>query len=215
MNDISHTIRADRESYGKSTDIFRQFQKSISWSLDLHALFLLAITGLFHAPSGHAGGGTTSAAIGVIWVDPRPSWSHGDLFEMMVHELNHTLMFVDEYARRNYRDLVEVSKKKYYLRSAILAKDRPLDKVVHGLVVSTEVLMSRIKNDMDPAKPHVHPPSKVMLQKAFATARLLIASEIVRGLCTDRAIDLIEICLERLSWVEKECKFSVPLRRTA
>ena len=214
LNDISHAIKPDRQAYEESMKLFRQFQESIASNLDLDALFSLAVTGLFYAPSDHAGGGTTSAAIGVIWVDPRPSWNRSDLFEMMVHELSHTLMFIDEYTHRHYESLIEIAKEKYYFRSAILAKDRPLDKVVHSLVVSTEVLISRMKNNMDPAKPHVHPPSKVMLEKALATAKLLIASETVRDLCTDRAMDLIEICLERLCWVEKERRLSTPRRRT-
>ena len=68
----------------------------------LYALFQLTIEKIFYAGSSKAGGGSSSAAIGCIWLNSRPSWTEQDYLEFFAHELTHNLVFLDERREPHY-----------------------------------------------------------------------------------------------------------------
>lgn len=135
------------------------------------------ITDIFILPSDKARAGSTSQAIGLIWMNPRPTYTLPDIIEMLVHEFTHHAMFLDEMKHSHY-SYERVRDRSTWARSAILNIARPLDKVLHSIVVSTEVLLFRDSFLGHPAAPRVHPPTnqlalqlKTSLAEAEASVR--------------------------------------------
>lgn len=108
---------------------------------ELSELFQLAVHAVILCGSGQnqegrrAHGGTSNRCIGVIWLNIHPGLSVENIIEMLIHELTHTLVFLDEliHAHFNY---YTIGKEQYWALSSILKKTRPMDKVVHSIVVS-------------------------------------------------------------------------------
>jgi hypothetical protein len=159
---------------------------------DFVELFRLAINFVFCASSRLAGGGTTSSALGVIWAAHRDNWSRNDVFEFFVHELAHNLVFLDECRFRHYPDYPALALPENYARSAILSMQRPLDKVVHSLVVAAEVLRFRERVIGHPDAPALHPTTEVLLAKASQSYRSVAAHPRLVELTSARVRELIE-----------------------
>jgi hypothetical protein len=116
------------------------------------------VTDIFILPSDKARAGSTSQAIGLIWMNPRLTYTTVDIIEMLVHEFTHHTMFLDEMRHKHYCYELVINRSTW-ARSAILNIARPLDKVLHSIVVSTEVLLFRNNFLGHPMHPRVHPPS--------------------------------------------------------
>jgi len=132
------------------------------YSEDHRALFDTVITDVFILPSSVAKAGSTSQAMGVIWANPRINYPLHDVMEMLVHELTHHAMFIDE-IRFSHYNYGSVPDQNTWARSAILNVPRPLDKVLHSAVVATEILLLRERVLGHPVRPAVHPPTPFML----------------------------------------------------
>ena len=167
-----------------------------------HDLMHLVINTIFSAPSKLAGGGSTSAAIGCIWVNIRKHWQEQDVLEFLVHETTHNLVFLDELCHAHYRDYSKLPKEENYSWSAILNKPRPLDKVFHSIIVSTEVLQFRNDYLGHPTNPCLHPPTDIMLKQALHSIDYLNKNQHLRNLLTDRANYLLDICAKTLKSLE-------------
>jgi|GEM_PF-1779216 len=132
------------------------------------SLFDFLITDIFLMPSKEANGGSTSSATGVIWANPKLTHRIPDVVEFIVHELTHHAMFIDEYRYGHY-DHSALMNQDCWAQSAILKTTRPLDKVVHSIVVSTEIVVFREKFIGHPASPLVHPPTPKLLTQIAAS----------------------------------------------
>lgn len=132
------------------------------------ALFRTLITDIFILPSRVAKGGSTSQAVGVIWANPRISYTILDLMEILIHEFTHHAMFLDELRYGHYA-YAEVLKRSTWACSAILNVDRPLDKVLHSTVVAVEVLLWRSAYLGHPVQPRVHPPTDVLIEQVSSS----------------------------------------------
>lgn len=163
------------------------------------ALIDLVIHTIFTFPSKLAGGGSTSAAIGCIWADIRPSWVEQDILEFLVHETTHNLVFIDELCFTHYTSYPDIARSDNFAQSAILNKPRPLDKVFHSILVSTEILLFRQDNFGHPEKPCLHPPSHVLLSQ---TSQSIDSIKEVESFLTDRAKYLLVQCIESLKSIE-------------
>ncbi|MDP2104576.1 MAG: HEXXH motif-containing putative peptide modification protein, partial [Desulfobulbaceae bacterium] len=110
------------------------------FDLVIHSVFIKASRPSRHSLGSH--GGSTSGSIGAIWFSVSDKVCHRDLVEMFVHELTHHLLFVDELncPQFNY-DLIV--RPEHYARSAILKRQRPLDKVVHSIAVGATIVDAR------------------------------------------------------------------------
>ncbi len=122
------------------------------------------VTNVFILPSTVARAGSTSQAVGVIWLNPKPTYPTPDLMEVLIHEFTHQTMFLDE-LRYGHYSYGTISDRATWARSAILNIARPLDKVLHSIVVATEVLLFRHRHIGQPAFPRAHPPTGIMLQQ--------------------------------------------------
>jgi hypothetical protein len=157
---------------------------------DLENLTKLVINLLFTAGAQNAGGGSSSAAIGCIWLNPRRRWTKQDFCEFLVHETTHQLMFLDELRHRHYTDPESLEREENFAYSSILNKQRPLDKVLHSLVVAHEVLEFR-KHFFDiDEKTFLHPATHVMEESICKTICSLRALN--ENIMTSRSWHLIE-----------------------
>ena len=156
---------------------------------DVAQLFELVISRCFCAPSSRAGGGSSSAAIGAIWINPRESWTTQDYIEFMIHEMTHHLLFLDERRYLHYLDYNALKQPENFAFSAILRRSRPLDKVVHSLIVAFEVLSFRTKHFDLGAKTYLHPTSDELRKGCMQTLDSL--KTLRTGLLSPRAYTLI------------------------
>lgn len=166
----------------------------------LRQIFDLTIHTLFYTRSTHSGGGSVSDAPGVIWCSVRRNWTEMDLAEFLVHELTHNFVFLDELCYQHYTDLSALANEKYYAKSTILNKQRPLDKTFHSLVVAHEVLSYR-KEAGEPENPHVHPNSAKMLDSCKETISSIKSVIDNNSLVTPRfreILDKVEVSLQQL-----------------
>lgn len=163
-----------------------------------YRLVKLVINVIFTAPSRLAGGGSTSAAIGCIWVNIRDHWQAQDIYEFLIHETTHNLVFLDELCNRHYKDYSKLVKNENFAWSAILNKLRPLDKVFHSIIVCTEILCFREKSLGHPENPALHPPSGLLISQAMYSIDYIHEHSHLSDLLTERAILLLDICKKTL-----------------
>lgn len=176
---------------------------------DFSQLMQIVIHTIFIAPSSHAGGGSTTSAIGCIWADWRLKWTMQDYLEFFVHETTHNLMFVDELRHGHYSDYASMAQEENYSPSAILHRPRPLDKVLHSIVVAASVLWYREKIGGHPDQTHLHPPSPLMLSQTKKAIEAIEGNLQVKGLLTSRGSFLLERSWEALQEVSLEQELCV------
>lgn len=126
------------------------------------------IEAIFFEESDIASGGSTSNAVGAIWANPNLRFRLQDTIELLVHELTHNLMFLDEWVHPHY-DYDLILSPETWCQSAILLTKRPVDKVVHSIIVATEIVLLRRMITGEPKEFYAHPPS-VELVKAILTS---------------------------------------------
>lgn len=160
---------------------------------DLHDVFNFAIHTLFYHRSNESSGGSVSSSPGVIWCGPRTNWSDDDMAEFLVHELAHNMLFIDERRYQHYIDFDEIAKPENYAISAVLNKPRPLDKVLHSLVVAHELLSFReAMGDNEGHGRVAHPETKRLFSSyldSLESVRDLLAR---KDLVSDRAKEIVE-----------------------
>ena len=206
LDDFDRIFSEDSHFKNEHLDLAEQYLHRLKQvDEQLFSLFSLSINILFSGPSELASGGSSSGAIGCIWINPRPTWSEQDFFEFFVHEMTHNLVFLDEYRHRHYENYSEMLREENYAMSAILAKKRPLDKVFHSILVCTEVLLTRRDVLGHPSSPKLHPPTSIMLRQAFESISYLEENLNIYSLLTARAKDLMMRCKEHLKAVEVSC----------
>lgn len=165
---------------------------------EYYYLINLVINTIFAAPSKLAGGGSTSAAIGCIWVNLRPHWEEQDVTEFLIHETTHNLVFIDELCYGHYNDYSFLPLEVNFAWSAILGKLRPIDKVFHSIIVSTEVLLYREFHDLHQKKTCLHPPSAIMLDQTLYSIDYLMQSSQLKSLLSERSLYLLNFCQNEL-----------------
>ena len=137
--------------------------------LELFDLLNLAFNYCFFAGSSKAAGGSTSSALGVLWMNPKLSWTQFDYVELMVHELTHQLLFIDERNYRHYLSYDLMNQKEYFAHSTILKKSRPLDKVIHSFFVGLNLVLFRQALDIQNHDITLHPQSNVIIDSLKRT----------------------------------------------
>lgn len=110
------------------------------FNLTIHSIFIRNDKRILKAASGKQGG-SSSGAIGVIWLTVNDNINEFDLADLLIHEMIHHLMFIDEL---NYPPLTysEFQKKENGVHPSTLRLNRPLDKMVQGIIASTELILS-------------------------------------------------------------------------
>ncbi|MEG2039941.1 MAG: HEXXH motif-containing putative peptide modification protein [Hafnia sp.] len=163
-----------------------------------YEVFHLIMTDILVLPSNIARAGSTSQSIGVIWINPKLTYVDNDILEIIVHELTHQLMFLDELClpHYNYEMIADVEN---WPVSAVLNINRPFDKVLHSAVVAMEIILLRRDHIGDPDKPLIHPPTDVLKTQLINTVNsmekvLNKKSDILR----DRGREVVDVLINNM-----------------
>jgi hypothetical protein len=137
-------VSSDRARMRRDLSYARQRLASLAASdPDFGRTFDLALNFIVSPTSRYPTfGGTTTSAIGVIFLCDADRLRPEDLDEFLVHELTHTLVFIFEMSFSLY-DYDLISKPDNYCVAALTRQVRPLDKVVHSIIVSAELVARR------------------------------------------------------------------------
>lgn len=178
----------------------RALDRFLSLDEELSAVFELAIHSIIVRPSdrpaGRAShGGSSSAALGVIWLSLGPTVNELDVVEMLLHELTHHLLFIDErsFAHFDYAEMARESNRAY---SAILNLRRPVDKVLHSIVVATELVLGR-QSFLPSGAITVHPPTHKLSADILAAYASLVDLDRTCGVIKPRGHEILARCMER------------------
>ena len=99
---------------------------------------------IFTNNAKHSGCASSQKAIGVIWIQPENHWTKQDLYEAIIHEMTHTIINIDELVYGHYKDKNLIQRDKTtWVNSAIRDEKRPLDAVLHSILVSIEIYLFR------------------------------------------------------------------------
>ncbi|MEW1761985.1 HEXXH motif-containing putative peptide modification protein [Streptomyces cyaneofuscatus] len=171
-----------------------------SWP-EFRSLYELLVPVLLYAPDGGLAGGTASTVLGVLWLDPKDHWNTVDIQEFLLHEFIHHTLFLEERRFGFYKNMGLLVEDRYLTRSAIRQDRRPLDKVLHSIVVGTEVLLARHEKRI----PHpegvelsLHPESGELLRGVLTSLDEVFALPLAE-LLQPRPIEILELCRERLA----------------
>ena len=170
--------------------------------VEFATIFSTVIHSIFVRPSRSINnkksyGGSSSAAIGAIWLSLPDNLTNWDIEELYVHELAHHLLFIDERSFRHF-DYNLIGKTENYAYSAILKLNRPIDKVVHSIVVGTELLLARRNGALVGRNVTVHP-STIELRKSVKNAIDSVYSlSNWSDLISERANEIVQRCREAI-----------------
>lgn len=128
------------------------------------SLINLMVSNIFLFPSAVAAGGSSSTAVGTIWANLKDKYSTRDVAEFFIHELTHNCLFIDEHRYGHY-DYNVISDEQTWAKSAVLLINRPLDKVLHSIIVSMEIILFREKFIGHPQQPKIHPPTDILIKQ--------------------------------------------------
>lgn len=164
---------------------------------ELGELFNLCVHGILLAGSKAnksglaAHGGSSNTCVGLIWLSLKDSLSQQDIVEMLIHELTHTLVFLDEMNFEHF-DYPEMTTAKNWSMSSILKRPRPMDKVLHSIIVSTEILHARTHFLPNVDALSVHPANESLRDSTLVAIESTLAHPNLHGICKPRAVELVE-----------------------
>lgn len=115
-----------------------------------------------------------------------------DIVELLIHEMTHTLVFIDELNYGHF-DYAAMIKTENWARSSILNRQRPMDKVVHSIMVAHEVLWARAHYLPNTEKLSVHPPTGVMIRNLHAAIESVKQHPNRDSVCFPRALELVNM----------------------
>jgi len=147
---------------------------------DLRAIFELVVHSVIIRQSKSVNGRITHSsssgtAVGVIWLSLVDGLSRQDVQELFVHELTHQLLFIDDFVHSQFQ-YKRMSESDNHALTAVSLSHRPLDIVIHSIVVAAEILVARQELLGEPEQPKVHPPTASMLPtiaSSYASVRAL------------------------------------------
>ncbi len=165
---------------------------------ELMTLFDLVVN-VVYSPSDRSrpGSGTMPRGIGAMYVNPLPTWTPGDVMETLIHELTHTLLFIDEYRYQHYLDYGALFAENLS-RTAILNEEKPLTVVFHSIVVAAEVASLRGILRAAGISSAVHGESADLYRSALASCDALYGMPKLGELAAPRLLELVEKAQARL-----------------
>ncbi len=187
---------------------------------NLGALFELIVHSLLVRASSDEGlchGGSSSAAIGLIWMTIDPNASPRDLQEILFHEFTHHLLYIDDLSAPHfdYREMFDPSN---FVDTAIYKRSKSVGKVIHSLLVAAEIVLGRERYGWGHEAGIAHPSSLMLIEgirDAFTRIQAVPAYE---SLTRPRIRDLVSRALaacDQMSRLEDKLRFEHQPLRTA
>lgn len=159
------------------------------FDLVIHSIF---ITHTRTTSLGHQShGGSASGAIGAVWLSMKKEVTKDDLKELFIHEITHHLLFIDELVYGHF-DYKKILYKENFAYSSILNMMRPLDKVVHSMMVATEILLGRERHFSNKDNVTVHPSDEHMIENVARSYHTIMNLPNLEDLLTLRSLELVE-----------------------
>ncbi|KQN47672.1 hypothetical protein ASE93_10295 [Serratia sp. Leaf50] len=190
------------EKYEELSELVRNgYAHLVECNLDVKLVFDLVIHTIFFRKSANRSsvssfGGSSSTALGSIWISGHGTLTTHDVAEFLLHELTHHLLFVDERCHEQF-NYTEIIKPENYSVSALLGKKRPLDKVVHSILVSHEILNAR-KTFLTAGNVTIHPPTNTLRENTKRSISEILDLENLDNLISKRTKDFILTARENL-----------------
>ena len=177
----------------------------IKKSLDVHKknnfehyfLVQLLFSYIFLIQSDDLACATSPKALGLLLMDHK-EWEVGDICEMFIHEIAHQLVSLDEHRFGHYLDPLELSKPENYAISAIRNVKRPLNKVIHSLIVAFEIVAYRNSVAKFNITVKVHPKTSVLIEKIIEAIDSIIKEQHLKNLLTPRANLILELLKQKI-----------------
>jgi hypothetical protein len=161
-------------------------------------VFDLYVNFLALPSSKYTQGGTSSSALGVIYLVDPDKRNADTLYELLVHECTHLMMFVDERRSRHYRSDALLVDPANFSISAVYERLRPLDKALHSIAVATEVLLHREHTLGHDNQSTVHPPTAKLAPSTLRACDSLLELQARKQLLAPRGVLVVETCAKLL-----------------
>lgn len=174
---------------------------ALIFGLVVHSIFVRSYQSAPGIMASH--GGSSSGSIGAIWLAVNEGVTERDLMEMYVHELTHHLLFIDELNSPQF-NYEELTKKENFTTSAILKRPRPLDKVVHSIVVSSDLILSRVRNFGWHDALRFHPSTVDMLKSTLAAISELESKPNASDLMSEHMLSIVSDCKSAIRSTEMD-----------
>jgi hypothetical protein len=158
------------------------------FDLTIHSILLCGSSQ--NSAGMRARGGTSSKCVGLIWLTMEGHLSPQDIVEMMIHELTHNLVFINELNSPQFDyDLLNLAEN--WAQSSILNRKRPMDKVIHSIIVAHEILFARKHYLPNEDLLKVHPESGLLKQNTLASITSVLNHPRRDLVCKPGAIQLV------------------------
>lgn len=109
--------------------------------------------------------GTTADELGIAHIDFKESYNQEDFNELIVHQITHTLLFIDDYIEPQ----VDEHKKNFLIPTSLSHKRGgnkfPFYILFHSVCVGIEVLSYRYENNSLDSPIHYHPTTEVAIKR--------------------------------------------------
>ena len=103
------------------------------------------------------------------------------------------MLFIDELNSPQF-NYDELTKKENFTTSAILKRPRPLDKVVHSIVVSSDLILSRVRNFGWHDALRFHPSTVDMRASTLAAISELESKPNASDLMSEHMLSIVNDC---------------------
>ncbi|MDJ0822264.1 MAG: HEXXH motif-containing putative peptide modification protein [Paracoccaceae bacterium] len=175
--DVARNIARARTAYETLAD----------YSPARRRLFDAVVTRIISTGLRGVSGGSANSCIGVLWINPPKKASPDDVVEFIVHELAHTLGYIDETATPHFQS--EAFGQVIPAFSAVRCQQRPLYHVMHSLFVGCELLAFR-KEQPRLKDLRLHP-GTVQLRTSCAASLASVMDLPVERIFTERGLDVV------------------------
>lgn len=161
----------------------------------LGAIAATVVDTVFVTGANWTGSMSETGHVGTLWIMPGQNWQSEEVVEAYLHELTHTLLFLDE---RRYGHFLPAASE-VRVRSAIRRDVREYPAVVHSALVAAELLAWRNhRQTADSACSRLHGPTAELTARARNAHAQVLEEDRNQNLLTPRMRELIEQAGERI-----------------
>lgn len=177
-----------RQEIAYVDECLQQFQAMDPGFWDAFAVFVQYVMCPY---SRYSRGGSDSAVRGTLFFSAPRQYSALDLYELLVHEFTHTAMFVDELTQPHYTGIDAVAQPDNFCLASITRLRRPMDKVLHSLVISAEILLHRDAVLGHEGHTAIHPATPRLVEGMLNTAASIRALPDPAAVLTEHGLALV------------------------
>lgn len=124
---------------------------------------LIGSVAAYHIP--RRDGGSVSCCIGLIWLSPKEDWTTDYYAEMLVHELVHNIVFLEDMVQGVMPEPTLLERSDALSISAIRQTRRPYDKAFHSACVTAAIMyLYQVIGKQEQANRHITPLRRTIIE---------------------------------------------------